>query len=53
MGKTVSRKRNRKKSSGFRGNLVKAVLKIFSGTTISWWPGVFSADYMQTVIAKF
>lgn len=42
-----------RRAFGSEAILSKLLFKIFSGTTISWWPGVFSADYLQTVIMKF
>lgn len=33
--------------------LSELLFKIFSGTTISCWPVVFPADYLQTAIVKF
>lgn len=51
-GKKEKKKKGRR-AFGSEEILSKLLFKIFNGTTISWGPGVFSADYLQTVITKF
>lgn len=52
-GKLFLEEKTGRRAVGSEEILSKQLFKIFSGTAISWWPGVFSADYLKTVIAKF